>query len=391
MPEIITKSPEVIQAQIAAFAAERVEYFKDSSHILENLGKLAAEGFDDATRTIGSGEYLRDEAGGFVRLPEGTERTVATTSEYVDFLRSVNGSDYDSIQSRADLLKAYDSFAPTIDKLRQELSDPATRKSHPSFLGNGSNSMVFSISQEGKDYAVRVPNAKRPNPVVIDSHLGGAVLGRGIPHLEQIVAASYENGVTIAEIMPGKEVGDMTSDEITQITDEQLSQLIDTLQTVSERGIEIDPKPSNIFYDPESGFGIVDYHSSKVAGKSSADQDLGSIVGWMSTPIDNAGLYGKGYNPDKTIDDYARNLDLYAASLEVLGRYRRTVDNKLVGDDRQVALKFIDSSIQARQETIENYSNPEWVAKEIAQNEQRKQLIAEAGKPKAGLDGWDWV
>ena len=41
MSEITPKSPEVIQAQVATFAAERVEHYQDSGHIFNNLGSLA--------------------------------------------------------------------------------------------------------------------------------------------------------------------------------------------------------------------------------------------------------------------------------------------------------------------------------------------------------------
>src|SRR3990167_6719998 len=374
MSEISPKAPEVVQAQIAAFAAEWVEHYQDSGHIFNNLGNLALEGMSDVTRVTSTAEYHKDENGdNNLRVPEGTERTVATEAEYTDFLRSVGGSRYEAIQGRADMLKVYGRFEPTIAALRTELSDPATRKEHPNFLGNGSNATVFSINEGDKKYAVRVPNGKGISPAAIDSHLAGAVLGKGVPHLEQIVAASYKDGVTVAEVMPGKEVGHLSVDEIKGVTDNQLSELVDTMVAVSERGIEIDPKPSNFFYDPEAGFGIVDYHSSKVAGKGSKDQELGEIIGWVSTPIDNAGFYGKPYNSNKTAEDYASDLEFKKANLDVLKRYRTIVAGKLQSDVLETALQSIDENISDVQEQVENYSNPQWITERLADEEKRRQ------------------
>lgn len=379
------KSPETIKAQVAAFAAERVKNYTDSGHVIDNLESIAQGDTNDVTRVTDSAEYHTDEDGKSVRVPEGTERTVATKADYVDFLRSVGGSKYEAVRGRAEMLKAYSELAPTIERLKNELANPATRDKNPAFIGRGSNAMVFKINQDGKDYAVRVPRGKATNPSVIDSHLAGAVLGKGVPHLEQIVAASYEDGVTVAEMMPGKEVGNMTLDDIQKITDTQLSGLVDTLIAVSDRGIEIDPKPSNIFYDPESGFGIVDYHSSKVVSKNSADQDLGKIVGWMSTPIDNAGFYGKKYNPEKKADDYARDLEFHKANLDVLRRYRTVVNGKLEGEVRQKALEDIDAKITYGQSNVENYSNPQWVAEAVARDAEYARQRAE--QPKTDTKG----
>jgi hypothetical protein len=389
MSETIPKPPEVIQAQIATFAAERVEHYQDSAHIYNNLGSLALGEAGNVTRVTASAEYHKNEDGNNnLRLPEGTERTVATAAEYTDFLRSVGGSRYEAIQGRAEMLKEYGRFEPAIATLRTELADPATRKEHPNFLGNGSNATVFSVTEGDKSYAVRVPNGKGISPGAIDSHLAGAVLGKGIPHLEQIVAASYKDGVTVAELMPGREVGHLTVDEIKGITDEQLGELVDTLAAVSEHGIEIDPKPSNIFYDPKEGYGIVDYHSSKVAGKTTADQDFGTIVGWMATGIDNAGFYGKQTNYDKATEDYAHDLEFRKANLDVMKRYRSIVEQKLTGETQQTALKQIDEKLQSAQETVEAYSNPDWVAERIAQDQEwERQLEEQASKQTSPADG----
>jgi hypothetical protein len=178
-------------------------------------------------------------------------------------------------------------------------------------------------------------------------------------------------------MMPGKEMGkEMSIEDMKQITDDQLGDLVDTLRTASERGIEIDPKPTNIFYDPTEGFGIVDYHSSKVASKNSSDQNFGEIVGWMSTPIMNAGFYGD-YNPNMDADDYAHDLKRLVVNLDVLKRYRTVVETKLGGDDLAVALEDIDKQTESYQDMAQRYSNPDWVAEKVVSNQKRNKELQE--------------
>lgn len=389
MPETTLKPPEVIQAQIATFAAERVEYFEDRKHIFNNLGSLALGAVNDITRITTSAEFHNDANGDRTILPKGAERTATTGEDYVSFLRSVGGSQYEGIQGRAEMLTAYAEFAPIVDRLRGELADPTTRKEHPAYLSNGSNSTVFTISHGEKKYAVRVPDGDAIKPGEVDSHMAGAVLGKGLPHLEQIVAASYEDGVTVAEVLPGKEAGDLTVEDVEQVTDGQINDLVDTLVAANARGIEIDVKPSNFLYDPEAGYSIVDYHSSKKAGKNTQDQEVGVILGWASEVIINVGFYEKEHNPDKTTDDYAHDLELHKANLGVLERYRAIVESKLKGEDQQKALAEVDLKAKGQHKTIENHLNPEWVAASLVQNAEFNQKIAERlSRQGSPLDDW---
>lgn len=380
------KPPEIIEAQMAAFAAEQIDDYGDKKHIFNNLEGISSEGLKDVTRTTESREYSHiDVAGNPIILPEGTEVTVASSKNYIDYLRSVGGSRNESIQGRADMIKAYKTFAPKIEELKAALGDSASREDNPAFLGRGSNSGVFIISEAGKSYAVRIPHGERLNPTDIDSHVAGAILGKGVPHLEQIVAASYKDGVTEAEIMLGAEVGTLDAETINQVTDDQLNELLDTLITANNRGIVIDPKPSNFFYDPKSGYGIVDYFSLKASSK--LDRNLGSLartIGWMATVIDNTGFYGKATKPygEKNADDYTKDLELRLANIHVLKRYRDIVEGRLAGPDQPSLLRALDEKIQGDQEIINNYYDPQWVADRIAEDRER------AAKPKPSLDSW---
>lgn len=377
MSESMPKSSELLQAQAAAFAAEQIEHDADKAYLFDNLGNLAASDVRDVVRVTDKAEHHLDKNGEKVSIPEGTERVVARGEDYVNFLRSAGGSRSEAVQGRADILKAYSVFAPAVAKLKDELTDPATRKKHPAYLGNGSNSTVVEISTGDKQYAVRIPNEKGAD--LIDTHLAGAVLAEGIPRLEQVVAASYEDGVTISEKMPGKEVGYLTVGEMNAITDVQLGELFDTLITARERGVGIDAKPSNFFYDTEAGFGVIDYHSSRLTGKV---QELNRVVGlWPARAICNMGFPSRGYKPVKTSEDYARNLEIYKAQLEVVNRYRAVAERKLTGEEREAVLRDIDSAAESPRTMINYYSDSAWVAKNVAQSEEldRQQAVRANG------------
>lgn len=383
--KITPKTPEEIQAQIAAYAAEKLDNNGDRGHVFNNIVDFASGEAVDVKRITGDREYEIDKETGRGVLPPAGEERIISATEYSEFLKSVGGSKYEAIKLRADALRAYKDFAPTISELKESLKDNGDRKKHSSFLGSGSNASVFFIENAGKKYAVRIPGRGEITPSAIDKHLAAAVLAKGIPHLEQVVAASYEDGVTVAELMPGKEVGKLSAEEIESVTSSQLSELVDTLIAAHQRGIEIDPKPSNFFYDHGDGFGIVDIASSKVI-KNSGDQELGQIVGWGAGPIRNAGLYGN-FKEKLTEGEYAQELEVLKAGMAALNLYRNAVEERLDNPEREIALGAIDKDIEQRQETIDRFNDSEWVKEQIEHAKER------AEKPTTThlLFGWDGI
>ena len=133
-PKITPKSPELLQAQAAAFAAEQVEHYKDSGHIFDNLDSLIADDLRDVNRVTQEREYHNDgEEGKMVRILENTERKVAKTEDYIDFLRSVDGSKYEAIHRRADMITQYNQkfeplWEPTLMDLKYGTKPPVRRR-----------------------------------------------------------------------------------------------------------------------------------------------------------------------------------------------------------------------------------------------------------------------
>ncbi len=331
MPKITPKSPELLQAQVAAFTAEREDIYideVDGDYIFKNLGCIAA-GNVIGNKTLAKKYGQNREQGAF---PTRTEILIASGEKYVEYLRSVGGAAYDGISGRAGMLERYnEEFKPIISGLLDELSTMCEPESHRDFIGGGDDSNVFRFSHYGKDYAVRVPISEQHSAVTIDDHLSGPILGRGIPHLEHIVAASYEDGVTIAELIPGKAMYVLSTDEMRGVTDRQLEELIDTFETVNESGILIDPNSGNFLYDPEVGFGIVDYWSYGVGDNGSIPQDLSDVVSRMTVPIMSSGC-----------EIPCNPAERFRVNYGVLTRYKAIIEQKLDPDDCLAAMTGIE-------------------------------------------------
>lgn len=357
MPRITPKSEATLQAQTAAFAAERITRWSDKAYLINHIGEIAAAPLKSVKGRIKKyGADFKDVA---------EYHHIASPDGYTDFLRDIGGSKADRIAGRKSILNAYDSFRSLVAHLKSQLDDTTNYANMPDHLGNGSNSHVFKIELNGSKYAVRIPNEdEKAN--TIDTHIAGAVLGADIPHMEHIIAASYEDGVTIAELMPGREVEELTIEEITQITPVQLTDLVETVRQAHERGILIDPKPSNFFYDTSGGFGIVDYKSSFEVNEQSTDQTLGTMLGWMHIPILNAGRSTHPSERLKTIEDYTALLPVMKANVKNLEMFKQAiVDANIPKNDKLEALRVINQNIEPRRVDIENYSDTSWIIKEI--------------------------
>ncbi len=366
------KSPELLQAQAAAFALEGVKTYADRGTVFDKISTASLDISD-------------------------SEQSSDLNTQYKDFLRSVGGSKYDAIQVRTEMFEQYNQvFKPIVQQLLSEiggtenLRDSAIK--HPAFMGAGSNAVALSITHGDKPYAVRIPTRSFTKAGGVEAYLAGAILGRGIPHLEQIVAASYDTGVTVAEIIPGKEMGyKMTLEDVVSITDEQLKELLNTLITANLRGIEIDPKPTNILYDQKAGFGIIDYGSSKTVGKDTANQSLGEVVGWMTGTLTNAGSYGGAYKSEKTRDEYAYDFKMRLAILDVLERFKVIVSDSLESEDRETAIQIIDEKSSWLVE-LKGYSETTWVDERMAEEDERKKYWAEHADNQQSIDsGWGTV
>lgn len=358
--KIQAKTPELIQAQIAAFASEKIEYNDTKRYIFNNISSLAVSNVAKVTYESTSDEPLHDKNRNYTEnntavIPKETERTTATKDSYFQYLRSVGGSHHEAIATRNYLLEQYTHFEPDITRLASELESVKSQKDHPAYLGSGSNTSAFRISHEDKEYAVRISE----DAMDIDERAVITARASGVPHLEQVVAMSYDNCAVVTELMPGTELGyDTPIENMRQVTNKQLSDLVDTIVTATGRGIAIDPKPTNIFYDPQEGFGIIDL------SPANAKTELGNTAGSIATSLSNTGFYGKHLSKI-TPEAYERDLAWHKVHLDLVTRYRAAVIDKLSNEALEGALGAIDKQIEYIRDEIKQLSDPDEIAKRI--------------------------
>jgi hypothetical protein len=388
--EITPKPDEVLQAQLAAFAAEELDSDRDRTHILRNLGELAVLPPHDIVRVAEGNEVYWDANADKHRVEAGEERTVATPGQYTAYLRSVGGSSHEGVRGRADLLKSYEKFAPEIELLRKEIDGMDDQTKHPAYLGEGASATVLRISHGDSDYAVRILRDPGKGAETIDGYVGGTIRMKGHPRFEQLEAISYKDLVTVAEIPHARKMNTLTDEEIRAIPDEHLEDLADALLAAHERGVEVDPKPDNFLYDPKQGYTLLDLSLIERPGVTSTTvENAGTMVGWMSDVIENTGYYNDaaGKYPDTlTAEDYAHNGERMQANVGVMIRYRDIVTRKLSGADLQTALSKLDKDIAESKRDAENYCSPEWVANTISEREKYKRRAAELSKMEFDTD-----
>ncbi len=289
MTEPIPKSPETLRAQTAAFLSA-VEYFRLGDQLLNNVGKIAAGPLENLSLVIEKDHLLKPKSGWQVRVSDGIGLHIASPEDYVRFLREKGGARHEDIQGRVELLEAYGQFAPDISKLKSELEKLGKRaNSHPNFLGSGTTSRAYTIYHKDQEYVAIIPRFSNRIGITINSRIEGALRARGLPHMEQMVAASYDEGVTISERLPGLAWNTLAKTGGASITDEQLAQLLVTLETALQHGvgIDFDADGTNFLYDPKEGFGVVDVHASDAIYLGYSIKKTASSLGIIGLDVRN--------------------------------------------------------------------------------------------------------
>ncbi|MDR2431137.1 MAG: hypothetical protein LBD99_02660 [Candidatus Margulisbacteria bacterium] len=172
------------------------------------------------------------------------------------------------------VLNDYAAFLPYVDQLKTEISRIKPNR-HPAFLAAGRTVRVFGLELDSGKYAVRLIYAD-DGWHHFYSRLCGYSLNAGRDGMEQIVAASLEDGVTISRLMPGRLISWLSAKDAACISPGQLAALLNNLIQAYQNGILIDTSPGNLFYDRDAGFGIIDYCS--VNGLSYALGNLAAAV-----------------------------------------------------------------------------------------------------------------
>jgi hypothetical protein len=327
----------------------------------------------------------------------GSVATNDTYPQYLNFLRSGRGTRQETIRKRTELQNAYDTdFKPTVDQLKQSLEGFDDKQQHEAFIGAGTQANVFVVPKDGKEYVVRALKYEVSDKVLIDRYIAGTLNVQGNPHFEHIVAASYDDEVTVAERMPGKRLGDITSEEITQVSDDHLRELINTLKVAQDNNIKLDTIPANYMYDKNTGFGLIDLDSTNFKGVYGG-QELGDKIALTSQVLLGMGEDMHKYtlmDTDK-IEYYQEMATYKEAQIGVLRRFSSMIEQADMPEkDRSRALDKVNQEIDYLQQQLRDFTDPERVNEQVERATERARQSqaapeASAAVPAGASNTWE--
>lgn len=253
------KPQNLLIAQVGAFASNELENPSDYQFALDHADFLAGLSVERSGAEFdvvyGREEVADERVVGFVGRYFGL---------YEEFIRE---ADRDEIKYRRRLFSNYDdNFRDEVAALRLDIErsegdfGEEEWKQHPDFVDIGSHSVVFKLNKDGRSYAVRFVILQESDSHV-DQYLSGARLTVGVPHMEQIVAASYEHRATVAELIDGRDMDSLTLEELSSIEPRHLEVLIDRSLEAVKIGVQFEGHSGNFIFTPEDGFVMVDYTS----------------------------------------------------------------------------------------------------------------------------------
>lgn len=318
-PELQTGAPEA-QATLAVFARAELTG-EQQEEVFTNIGGVAL-------RLANSAEA--PELPGFIG------------DGYRYFETQQSPDEAESVAYRAELLEGYEPFAADVSRIKTERVDTPSEQV-PGYLASGNESDVYVVEREGRQFAVRI-SRDADDPVGTDNYASGLMAGRGIAGLEQMVGLSYEDAVTVSELLPGKRMEEYTPQEIAAISQEHLDQLAKTVIKAASAGISIDGSGGNMLYDPEHGFGFIDY------GRTSSERSEGVARAVTDGLFRMSHWIGRGVENFQYREDYEVLSEVLDTLTPTYERWLTTLDNEM--------------SNQGLQEDFFNY--PEMLTEQLA-------------------------
>lgn len=309
--EIYPKTTHLLQSQVAAFAA---------------TNRIVYGGHLDMLPNTSLAHYNKQDY-----------------ADYVHYLRNQDLPERTIVKNRSLLLENFNQFKYPVQYLYNELEGLPLHSSHDSFLGQGNFCSVFRICLDENDFALRIPRDPSYGAYLLDHYISSGIRGRGIPRIEQVVAASYDTDAVISEIIPGKQINLLTIEEINAITPNQLVQIIEIFTACHEADIHIDIHPPNFLYDHDSGFHLVDYHIPVTRSRLA--------VKLAQTPS----ILMKGFGVYKKWEELSKleRWDLSLSQITLLEKYLKATELANLSDkDKLYACDAIDRLIRIERKAL---------------------------------------
>lgn len=359
------KSKELLQAQLVSYARDAVSDHRDRKHLLLNADQLSeVEVVDGVRYTTEPVNSILDSS----EIHPAYDRTAGNKDDYANYLRRTRGGRDVDASEREDLLRNFASYESSVLTLTSDIDELGLKRGdHPSFLGQGLNMMAFTLTHDDRDVVARIPTQDNRNPGDVDERARAAILARDILGMERIIAISYETGVVISEFMPGKGLEKLTGEELGAITQEQLEQFVHTCALAAEKGLLVDPKPSNIFYDKVKGFGVIDYQFDTKKGA----YDPMDVAVYAFTEA------GKSSAP-RSLEDIDEIINTAEAKIKILNMLSSMID-VTQGDNRDNQPARIKEAIKDLEYLIKKYSDKTRANAEILATKELDEYLDKVG------------
>jgi hypothetical protein len=384
----VQKSPELLQAQAAAFAAERLVDANDRAALLAGIGNVAVlGGFPDmVTRELPESEYVQrrlpDSSTELIKVEPGTH-TVATRSEFTEWLRTDGNARGRPVEVRRELITAYNQrFKEPVASLKNQV-----RNGEVSPLNSGGTSSGYVLHVPEGDFVVRLPryfDLREGNANTANGNIEALDRVRGIPGVEQLTAISIEDGVTVSELLPGKDGSYLFGEDISSVTSEQLERLLSTLEVLHERDIRTDSKPSNFLYDPEKGFSVLDFSIEPEGGTDEYHQSMQQKVKDVAALLSVSGGVNEMAVMAKSAEEFAFLSKDRGDRLQVRQAFYVLCAERYPGEAELLA--SIKPDLVAEAEVVRNWSDPEW----FTEKQRHDRIIADQIK-KTVNSASDWI
>ncbi|HEY1085438.1 MAG TPA: hypothetical protein VGE34_01790 [Candidatus Saccharimonadales bacterium] len=160
------------------------------------------------------------------------------------------------------------SFTENYEKFKQSVISIRNGEADAAFVGEGAESEVWRVQVDRSDYAVKLikplslRGRRRDVQKAVQEKVDTASRAEGIAGLEQLQAASVEEGVVVYEFAKGLSLARKSIRSVSKVPQSQLVALVDTVSQASRVGIEFDGwnrTGDNVFYETEKGFTLIDY------------------------------------------------------------------------------------------------------------------------------------
>lgn len=240
------KSPLYLETQVGVYAAH--EDYTATLRMQRSIGGIAA---GPLTQRIDYTKYNID-TNGFEDMRLGYP-------DYLDFLRRHHKENREKMQYKVALTEAFSEFEvdAMLLQARVRATDRDDAREIPGFVGGGCFAFAFRLEREGRQYVIRIPRTG-PEARDVNAHMDIAYASLEVEGLEKVVAASFDHGITVSELAPGKSLDSLSYDEIDAIPEVQLEELFYTCRETFRRGVALDARSGNLLYDSEQGFTALD-------------------------------------------------------------------------------------------------------------------------------------